>query len=257
MIPSRRRYPALALAALLASSALLTGCTPAKPTTQDAEAAAACVVAHAGPDRLRAMGEAYALKQTSGLARTDAWECGAARWPVALSSAYREGIEPAMVAALTRSPVAREGMYAATFGTLFSARQRVVIGKLGSFFDDARRATLQSLSCGTVEAQAAQVVGRLDLPFAIAVLGIQGDIGDPGVAQNAAEKLLARVNLMMPAQPEASCAKDDGKARFVDYAQQLQQFYQARHPWAPGCGVRADGQDMKLVCTGVKATAKP
>lgn len=252
-----RRHSALALAILVSACALLTGCSPAKPTTHDAEVAAACVVGHAAPERLRAMGEAYALKQSSGLARTDAWECGAARWPVALSSSYRDGMEPAMVAALTRSPLAREGMYAATFGAQFSVRQRAVIGKLGSFFDDARRATLQGITCGTVEAQAAQIVGRLDLPFAIAVLGIQGDIGDPGMAQNAAEKLLARVNLMMPAEPEATCAADDSKKRFVDYAQQLQQFYQAKHPWAPGCGVRAEGEELKLVCAGVNTAPKP
>jgi len=250
---SRFKSLALILIAGMASP-LLTGCAD-KPTTAQADTVAACIVSHASPERLRVMGETYAMTEVSGVARTDAWECGEGRWGVALSPAYRDAIEPAMGAELRKAPAAREGMYAATFGTQFSKKQQVVIGKLGSFLDEARRATLLGLSCGVVEPHAVQVVGRLDLPFAIAVLGIQADIGEPKVAQTAADKLLERVNLLMPADSTPACDKDNGKAAFVRYAQEMHQFYQGQHPWARGCGVRQDGEDLSLVCTGTEKGA--
>lgn len=252
----RRKAMALALIASTASL-LLSGCAP-KPTTAQADAVASCIVAHASPERLRAMGETYAATEASGVARTDAWECGDGRWGVALSPAYREAIEPAMGAELRKSPAAREGMYALTFGTQFSRKQQQVIGKLGSFLDDARRATLQGMSCGVVEPQAVQVVGRLDLPFAVAVLGIQANVAEPQIAQTAAEKLLERVNLLVPAESTVACEKDTGKAQFLSYAQEMHQFYQGQHLWAPGCGIRQEGEDLTLVCNGTgKAPAQP
>lgn len=248
------RRKSLALVLLVgAAGTVLTGCAP-KPTTAQADAVAACIVAHASPERLRAMGESYAATEASGVARTDAWECGEGRWGVALSPAYREAIAPAMGAELLKSPAAREGMYAVTFGSQFSKQQQRVIGKLGSFLDEARRATLQGMSCGAVDPQAVQVVGRLDLPFAIAVLGIQANIGEPQVAQTAAQKLLERVNVLMPDNSTVECEKDDGKTRFQRYAQEMHQFYQGQHPWAPGCGIRQEGEDLTLVCGGVGKT---
>jgi hypothetical protein len=251
---SRRKSAALVLMVGIASS-LLAGCTP-QPTTAQADTVASCIVAHASPERLRAMGETYAATEVSGVARTDAWECGEGRWGVALSPAYREAIGPAMGAELRKSPAAREGMYAVTFGTQFSKKQQQVIGKLGNFLDEARRATLQGMSCGVVEPQAVQVVGRLDLPFAIAVLGVQANIGEAQIAQTAAQKLLERVNLLMPANSTSDCNKENGKAGFLRYAQEMHQFYQGQHPWAPGCGIRQEGEDLKLVCGGV-GTAPP
>jgi hypothetical protein len=255
MTPYSSRFKSLALILLAAmASPLLTGCAD-KPTTAQADKVAACIVSHASPERLRAMGETYAMTEVSGVARGDAWECGEGRWGVALSPAYREAIEPAMGAELRKSPTAREGMYAVTFGTQFSKKQQVVIGKLGSFLDEARRATLLGLSCGVVEPQAVQVVGRLDLPFAIAVLGVQANIGEPKIAQAAADKLLERVNLLMSDDSTGMCDKDNGKAAFLRYAQEMHQFYQGQHPWAPGCGIRQEGEDLNLVCKGTGADA--
>jgi len=250
------RRSSLAITLILSSSAILmTGCAP-KPTTAQADKVAACIVANASPERLRAMGAMHATTETSGVARGDGWECGEARWAVALSPAYREAIEPALGAELRKSPIAREAMYAVTFGKQFTPKQQLVIGKLGAFLDEARRSTIQGLSCGTVEPQAVQVVGRLDLPFAIAVLGVQADIGEPKIAQTAAERLLERVNLLMQGDAGASCEKDDGKARFQEYAQNMHMFYQGQHPWAPGCGIKQDGEDLNLVCGGTgKASA--
>ena len=243
------------LAGLLVAACLvptLSGCSPEKPTTAQAQELASCVVANATPGRLRLMGESYGLNGVTGMARTDAWDCKEARWKVALSPDYRKAVEPQVVAALTKNPAAREGMYAATFGRQFVPAQRAVIGKLGMFFDESRRATVQSLTCSSVEPQAMQIVSGLDLPFAIAVLGIQGNIGEPTVAQNAAQKLLDRVNLLLPAADPVACEKDNGKERFTEYARQMHQFYQSKHPWAPGCGVQPEGDTYKLVCTGVE-----
>lgn len=245
------------LAGILAAAGsmlLLAGCSPEKPTTAQAQALASCVVNNATPQRLRLMGEAYGLNGVTGMARTDAWDCKDDRWKVVLSPDYRKEVEPQMVAALTKSPAAREGMYAATFGRQFLPAQRAVIGKLGMFFDDSRRAAVQSLTCSSVEPQAMQLVSGLDLPFAIAVLGIQANIAEPAIAQNAAEKLIDRVNLLLPASDAVACEKDNGKDRFTEYARQMHLFYQSKHPWAPGCGVQPEGDTYKLVCTGVEPT---
>lgn len=234
---------------------LLAGCAPETPDAESVDSTAACVMRTSSPERLRAMGESYGLDQTAGLKREDAWSCDT-RWSMVFSSDFRKEVGRAVTLRLVPDAHAREGMYAVTAGLALNRAQRTTLGRLGAFLDKSHAAAVQALMCESVEPHAAMLVSRLDLPFATAVLGIQADIGNPQMAQTLAEKLIERVDLLVKDLPVADCAQDDGKARFTEYAKDMHRFYQGAHPWAPGCSVRNEGEDLTLVCGGTQAASK-
>lgn len=213
---------------------------------------AACLVKNVGEERLHAIGESLALTKSPQLRRGDAIACdGGVRF--ALSEDVRKSVEAPLLALLPGNATARQALYGFTQGTELSPVQRKALGEVGGFFDSARRAALQGASCQSVDGQAATFVQQLDLPFAIASVGIHVGVGDPAAAQELAQKLLTRVDAVVAATAgPVDCKKDNGAKAFKAYAAQMHRFYKTEHPWAPGCGVRQDNEGFVLVCSGSK-----
>lgn len=245
----------LSLASLCAASVLLSACTPSTPQGAQADAVAQCMVAHADAPLLRAMGAAYAVDGAMPLTRGQTWACDSNRMnTVLLDSSYKRALAPALAQALVRNATAREGVYGAASGLALDAGQRQMLGQLGGFLDEGRRAGAQVVACQAMAPEAVHFMSQLDAPFATAVIGARMGVSEPRMAQALSQTLAERVDLMTADSDEASsllaCDKDNGEARYRAHAVQLQLFADGKHPWAPGCRVLPEGEDFVLRCDG-------
>ncbi|MDO8416335.1 MAG: hypothetical protein Q7S87_09010 [Agitococcus sp.] len=193
-------------------------------------------------------GETVSQYETPTIMRLAAVRCeGGIR--LVSSTKLREDVSSALIPLLLANSSFREGIYAGTAASALNAGQRARVGKLGLTLEDHARVQRQAVSCLEAEPEAVAFVGQLDLPFAVAVIGIQVNIGDIQIAQGLADILLTKAQKIQAQLPLQEC-NVTSKQEFLAYANQMQQFAAGKHPWAPGCGITSTSSDLKLVCKG-------
>lgn len=237
----------LALTALAVASAVFTW---TQRTPASAAELAPCVLAHADASTLSHWGYRGAMNGSLAPERLSGLSC-AQGWQMAFSASLRAEVGRKLEeqASIYDSPAFRSGIYEAAPGPVSTALARQVSRELGVWLESVQVKRRTAVQCDLAQPEAVAFLEPLDVPFATAVLGVKGDIGDADLAQRTAMQLLARVSLLaarVPGEPCLSARKED----FLEHARQYQLFSEGAHPWALGCKAVLEGEDLLLRCSG-------
>lgn len=221
----------------------LTGCG----VRPQPSALAACMVSSADKAALIEAGtNSFSIETNAAtLGRFQAAGCeGAAAF--ALNSEYRQEVSKAFIDAAAGRQEFRSASYALLPGVQ-SEKAMARARELGSFLEDVFVTRRSITQCQMADAQAIAAVAELDATFTLAVLGRYVGVTDFKVAQADSGLLIDRVASSGEKLSSAACdsALD---ARFRGQVAQWALFYEGKHPWAPGCSVKAESDAFLLKC---------
>jgi hypothetical protein len=216
---------------------------------------ASCIAEHTDASSAYHFGETTAQYDTPRLSRWEGMSCPGGIQLV-FSRSLRNEVSALAIPLLLTNPSFREGAYAGTAPPGISLKQRGRLGQLGLELERNAGAQREAVLCEKVELDAVAFVAQLDMPFAVAVIGIQLDIGDVGVAQSLADILLTKAQTMQALLPQPACSVSSKEA-FLKYAGKMRQFAAGTHPWALGCSIDANSPELSLKCSGTKPPVPP
>lgn len=225
---------------------LLTGCG-GKPNP---DAVAQCVVDKASPELATRVGRDMVLVGSVEIPRGEYLDC-AGGWTVAFSKEARSTLNTLVPQMILSKPEFRSGAYGALLPAGSTPVQRKAVADLGLRLERFYNLREQALNCLKAPETILHMMADTDLPFATAVLGVRGGIGNPAQAQAVAQDLIQRTTAAAALTQTQSCV-GEVDSDFRNYAAELQTFMEGTHPWIPGCKAVVDDSGTRLVCGGAK-----
>lgn len=243
--------------ALVLPTVMLTAaCTTesqGEATTAHVEAVAHCIAQEAGDTRRFAWGSDYAKGQSLAVGIREFARCGVF-WQALASSDLRSAVTRALPPFLVPHASYRHGLYEAVLPPGVSPAMRLAFSGLARWLDEFAVEKRSARMCANAPEEALAKASELELPFAVATLGHRGQMANADQALKLAQLLIEEVDSLSSRDSGIHC--NEG-ARLRHLVEDLERFVHGKHPWAPGCGIAAQGEDFRLVCTGETSNAQP
>lgn len=212
---------------------------------------AQCLALDADAGQLQRWGDQMSRRGQVSLARWDTVGCPGG-WSVALDKDKRRAVEDAMPEFIATKDEFRRGAYASLLPPGASAQQRGAFADLGFKLEEFAIRRNEALNCLGAKEGVLHMMAETDLPFAMAVTGVNTGLVDPGEVYTAASQLVDRTSAIAEVVQEEECL-GQVDTRFRAYAAELGAFLDGSHPWAPGCRAVSDADGMTLKCDGAPA----
>ena len=235
----------------------LTGCT--RPTKELTEIAVQCIATDISPAEKRFLGERVTLSGNTAqtpslvLGRFDYVGCKGAEL-VFEDNDHLEAFNQALANELGTDANFREGVYGASFRRLgFNRDKARIAGTLGKELETHAELQRVAHACNWEPLPKLKILADLDLPFATAVLGINGIGLTPEEAQHYATSLYTSASTTVIASAAVTglagnCEDSGSLQRWLGYTQDMALFVEGTHPWARGCAATMDQGDWRLRC---------
>lgn len=232
---------------LVLAVVLLSGCGSRSGASLVASPAelAKCYVATATTDELFEAGRMGAQVTRA------CWQMG----PVAALATYAfqseaDEIETSLayVGLVEGNETYRRGIYAATLPATAPLISRTRVGELGLLLEDVGRTRAMAITCEVAPPEASEVVGALDSLFAMAATAMWVQPGAADASREVATYVLKQAQVELARSTPAKTCDDTLSERFQSQVDQWVAFGKGQHPWAPGCTVALDNNDLLLKC---------
>jgi hypothetical protein len=236
---------------LIALSLGLSACQPTS-TKEEPFTGVQCVVAQFDEPAQLKWGARYAKDKEWPLTRWVGFGCGQG-WKTLTDTPYRKDLSAKVFSELFRTqPAFRYGYYSQS-RTILPEEARTAMGELGLFMEKATLTRYAAATCGLASREVLNAVAQVEVPFAIASIGVRSVVLSSEAATQEAAYLIEKVaNAAESLRPESVECKVETTMAFKDYMQAMNLFISGNHPWAPGCrAVQDDG--IRLVCDGTEA----
>lgn len=226
----------------------LSGCAPDESDSA-IEEVSACVVKNMTKAQVTEAGFNLTTKQDFQLFPDSALSGCKDGWKWKMNSALSiQKLMPNVGSKLMYSADFRYGMYGGMAGPRAPADQQKAFGEIGIQLEKDVAAKAGALSCGYAGDTEIALLTKIDYPFAVASLGYYGKIGDVSQSEKMAKEFLQAAQKYAPFRMGDYTCERFSKEDFKAHADSLLQFYQAKHKWAPGCGLVQSGMDLTLKC---------